>query len=132
MMALWGHSCHLQTPSAPSQGAMSVDSITDLSDNASELLEALQLSHPHELDPRRSRGKKKPLSLNPISWQVPRIVDRCCTHLETHGKGWKSSRCGHWDILAWPPPGWEEAPALVGIVGVTRRLGSMVLEVFQP
>ncbi|XP_068061195.1 rho GTPase-activating protein 36 isoform X1 [Anomalospiza imberbis] len=67
------------------RGAMSVDSITDLSDNASELLEALQLSHPHELDPRRSRGKKKPLSLNPITWQVPRIVDRCCTHLETHG-----------------------------------------------
>ncbi|KAF2976403.1 hypothetical protein EK904_002296 [Melospiza melodia maxima] len=67
------------------RGAMSVDSITDLSDNASELLEALQLSHPHELDPRRSRGKKKQLSLNPITWQVPRIVDRCCTHLETHG-----------------------------------------------
>ncbi|KAL9836990.1 rho GTPase-activating protein 36 isoform 3-T4 [Geothlypis trichas] len=67
------------------RGAMSVDSITDLSDNASELLEALQLSHPHELDPCRSRGKKKQLSLNPITWQVPRIVDRCCTHLETHG-----------------------------------------------
>ncbi|XP_008639445.1 PREDICTED: rho GTPase-activating protein 36 [Corvus brachyrhynchos] len=67
------------------RGAMSVDSITDLSDDTSELLEALQLSHPHELDPRRSRGKKKALSLNPISWQVPRIVDRCCTHLETHG-----------------------------------------------
>ncbi|RMB98212.1 hypothetical protein DUI87_25115 [Hirundo rustica rustica] len=67
------------------RGAMSVDSITDLSDNASKLLEALQLSHPHELDPRRSRGKKKTLSLNPITWQVPRIVDRCCTHLETHG-----------------------------------------------
>lgn len=70
-----------------------MDSITDLSDNASKLLEALQLSHPHELDPRRSRGKKKPLSLNPITWQVPRIVDRCCTHLETHGKGWKNSLC---------------------------------------
>ncbi|XP_074407975.1 rho GTPase-activating protein 36 [Zonotrichia albicollis] len=67
------------------RGAMSVDSITELSDNTSELLEALQLSHPHELDPRRSRGKKKQLSLNPITWQVPRIVDRCCTHLETHG-----------------------------------------------
>ncbi|XP_053811399.1 rho GTPase-activating protein 36 isoform X2 [Vidua chalybeata] len=67
------------------RGAMSVDSITDLSDNASKLLEALQLSHPHELDPRRSQGKKKPLSLNPITRQVPRIVDRCCTHLETHG-----------------------------------------------
>ncbi|XP_030128627.2 rho GTPase-activating protein 36 isoform X1 [Taeniopygia guttata] len=67
------------------RGAMSVDSITDLSDNTSELLEALQLSHAHELDSRRSRGKKRPLSLNPITWQVPRIVDRCCTHLETHG-----------------------------------------------
>ncbi|XP_054244536.1 rho GTPase-activating protein 36 [Indicator indicator] len=66
------------------RGAMSVDSITDLSDNASKLLEALQLSHPHELDPRRSLGKKM-LSLNPISWQVPRIVDRCCKHIETHG-----------------------------------------------
>ncbi|XP_066189947.1 rho GTPase-activating protein 36 [Sylvia atricapilla] len=78
--ALLDRSCWSQR-----RGAMSVDSITDLSDNTSKLLEALQLSHPHELDPRRSRGKKKPLSLNPISWQVPRIVDRCCTHLETHG-----------------------------------------------
>ncbi|XP_064015333.1 rho GTPase-activating protein 36 [Pogoniulus pusillus] len=67
------------------RGAMSVDSITDLSDNTSKLLEALQLSHPHELDPRRSLGKKKMLSLNPISWQVPQIVDRCCKHIETHG-----------------------------------------------
>ncbi|NXS63189.1 RHG06 protein, partial [Brachypteracias leptosomus] len=66
-------------------GAMSVDSITDLSDNASKLLEALQLSHPHELDPRRGLGKKKMLSLNPITWQVPRIVDRCCKHIETYG-----------------------------------------------
>ncbi|KFW62771.1 Rho GTPase-activating protein 6, partial [Pygoscelis adeliae] len=65
-------------------GAMSVDSITDLSDNTSKLLEALQLSHPHELDARRSLGKKKMLSLNPITWQVPRIVDRCCKHIETH------------------------------------------------
>lgn len=75
----------LQTTSALSQGAMSVDSITDLSDNASKLLEALQLSHPHELDPRRSLGKEM-LSLNPITWQVPRIVDRCCEHIEAHGK----------------------------------------------
>ncbi|XP_037264353.1 rho GTPase-activating protein 36 [Falco rusticolus] len=66
------------------RGAMSVDSITDLRD-ASKLLEALQLSHPHELDPQRSLGKKKMLSLNPITWQVPRIVDRCCKHIETHG-----------------------------------------------
>uniref|UniRef100_A0A8D0KWG3 Rho-GAP domain-containing protein n=1 Tax=Strix occidentalis caurina TaxID=311401 RepID=A0A8D0KWG3_STROC len=68
-----------------SPGAMSVDSITDLSDNTSKLLEALQLSHPHELDPRRTLGKKKMLSLNPITWQVPRIVERCCKHIETHG-----------------------------------------------
>uniref|UniRef100_A0A672USP7 Uncharacterized protein n=1 Tax=Strigops habroptila TaxID=2489341 RepID=A0A672USP7_STRHB len=74
------------TTSAPLQGAMSVDSIADLSDNTSKLLEALQLSHPHELGPRRSPGKKKMLSLNPITWQVPRIVDRCCKHIETHGK----------------------------------------------
>ncbi|XP_010001776.1 PREDICTED: rho GTPase-activating protein 36 [Chaetura pelagica] len=70
---------------ANDRGAMSVDSITDLSDNTSKLLEALQLSHPHELDPRRSLGKKKMLSLNPIAWQVPRIVDRCCKHIETYG-----------------------------------------------
>ncbi|KAM6061677.1 rho GTPase-activating protein 36 isoform 2-T2 [Chlamydotis macqueenii] len=67
------------------RGAMSVDSIADLSDNASKLLEALQLSHPHELDPRRSLGKKKMLSLNPITWQVPRIVEKCCKHIEAHG-----------------------------------------------
>ncbi|XP_008937385.1 PREDICTED: rho GTPase-activating protein 6-like, partial [Merops nubicus] len=66
------------------RGAMSVDSITDLSDNASKLLEALQLSHPHELDPRRGPGKRT-LSLNPITQQVPRIVDRCCKHIEAHG-----------------------------------------------
>ncbi|KAM6354326.1 rho GTPase-activating protein 36 isoform 2-T4 [Alca torda] len=67
------------------RGAMSVDSIADLSDNTSKLLEALQLSHPHELGPRRSLGKTKMLSLNPITWQVPRIVERCCKHIETHG-----------------------------------------------
>ncbi|XP_010223973.1 PREDICTED: rho GTPase-activating protein 6-like [Tinamus guttatus] len=66
------------------RGAMSVDSISDLSDNTSKLLEALQLSHPHELDLQRRQGKKM-LSLNPITWQVPRIVDRCCQHIETHG-----------------------------------------------
>uniref|UniRef100_A0A8C9FJJ7 Rho-GAP domain-containing protein n=2 Tax=Pavo cristatus TaxID=9049 RepID=A0A8C9FJJ7_PAVCR len=67
------------------RGAMSVDCITELSGNSSKLLEALQLSHPHELDPRRNLGKKKMLSLNPITWQVPRIVDRCCKHIETYG-----------------------------------------------
>ncbi|KAM8987731.1 rho GTPase-activating protein 36 [Ara ararauna] len=67
------------------RSAMSVDSITDLSDNTSQLLEALQLSQPHELGPQRSLGKKTTLSLNPITWQVPRIVDRCCKHIEMHG-----------------------------------------------
>ncbi|XP_061862661.1 rho GTPase-activating protein 36 isoform X2 [Colius striatus] len=67
------------------RGAMSVDSITDLGDNTSKLLEALQLSHPHELGPRRSLGKKNTLSLNPLSCQVPRIVDRCCEHIESYG-----------------------------------------------
>lgn len=87
MMVYWDLvGLFLRITSAPSQGAMSVDSIADLSDNTSKLLEALQLSHPHELDPRRSLGKKKMLSLNPITWQVPRIVDRCCKHIETHGK----------------------------------------------
>uniref|UniRef100_A0A8C0HG46 Rho-GAP domain-containing protein n=1 Tax=Buteo japonicus TaxID=224669 RepID=A0A8C0HG46_9AVES len=87
----WDTSSALTEPRLPEghprqpKGAMSVDSITDLSDNTSKLLEALQLSHPHELDPRRSLGKKKMLSLNPITWQVPRIVDRCCKHIETHG-----------------------------------------------
>ncbi|NXF35309.1 RHG06 protein, partial [Nyctibius bracteatus] len=66
-------------------GAMSVDSIADLSDNTSELLEALQLSHSGELDLRRSLGKKNTLSLNPLTWQVPRVVERCCRHIETHG-----------------------------------------------
>lgn len=80
---------------------MSVDSITDLSDNTSKLLEALQLSHPHELDPRRSLGKTKMLSLNPITWQVPRIVERCCKHIETHGKRPPLSR-----QTAWPAVGW--------------------------
>ncbi|XP_074864048.1 rho GTPase-activating protein 36 isoform X2 [Carettochelys insculpta] len=67
------------------RGAVSVDSITDLGDNASRLLEALQLSHPNELDLRRTLERSKALSLNPIYRQVPRIVDRCCQHMEAHG-----------------------------------------------
>lgn len=68
------------------QGAVSVDSITDLGDNTSRLLEALQLSHPNELDLRRTLERKRMLSLNPIYRQVPRIVDRCCQHIEAYGK----------------------------------------------
>ena len=88
-----------------------MDSIAELSDNTSKLLEALQLSHPHELDPPRSLGKKKMLSLNPITWQVPRVVERCCKHIETYGKSACLSE-GHsacrgpvsWCALASPPP----------------------------
>ncbi|KAJ1199577.1 hypothetical protein NDU88_003411 [Pleurodeles waltl] len=67
------------------RGALSVDSITDLDDNHSRLLEALQLSHPNELESRRVMERNKKLSLNPIYRQVPRIVERCCQHIETYG-----------------------------------------------
>ncbi|XP_056347140.1 rho GTPase-activating protein 36 isoform X2 [Oenanthe melanoleuca] len=67
------------------RGALSVDSITELAASPSQLLEALQLCHPRELQPRRSRGAERALSLNPLGWQVPRLLDRCCAHLETHG-----------------------------------------------
>ncbi|XP_069469217.1 rho GTPase-activating protein 6-like isoform X2 [Ambystoma mexicanum] len=67
------------------RGALSVDSITDLDDNHSRLLEALQLSHPHELESRWVMERNKKLSLNPIYRQVPRIVERCCQHIETYG-----------------------------------------------
>lgn len=68
------------------QGAMSVDSITDLDDNQSRLLEALQLSLPAEAQNKKEKARDKKLSLNPIYRQVPRLVDSCCQHLEKHGK----------------------------------------------
>uniref|UniRef100_A0A8C4WM94 Rho-GAP domain-containing protein n=1 Tax=Gopherus evgoodei TaxID=1825980 RepID=A0A8C4WM94_9SAUR len=67
------------------RGGVSVDSITDLGDNTSRLLEALQLSHPNELGLRRTLERNKMLSLNPIYRQVPRVVDRCCQHIEAYG-----------------------------------------------
>lgn len=67
------------------RGGMSVDSITDLDDSQSRLLEALQLSHPHELESKRDKGRVSKLSLNPIYRQVPRIMDSCCQHIETYG-----------------------------------------------
>ncbi|MFT7802088.1 rho GTPase-activating protein 6-like [Arapaima gigas] len=68
------------------RGGLSVDSISDLVESQSRLLEALQLSHPHELDGKRVAGRSQAkLSLNPIYRQVPRVVDLCCRHLETHG-----------------------------------------------
>lgn len=68
-----------------------MDCITDLDDNQSQLLEALQLSLPVEAAGSRSRKRRdKKLSLNPIYRQVPRVVDLCCQHLERHGTCGKS------------------------------------------
>ncbi|XP_076027761.1 rho GTPase-activating protein 36 isoform X2 [Genypterus blacodes] len=74
------------------RGGLSVDSISDLVESQSRLLEALQLSHPAELDLKKSGGggssggrTQTKLSLNPIYRQVPRVLERCCGHIETHG-----------------------------------------------
>ncbi|XP_042696085.1 rho GTPase-activating protein 6 isoform X1 [Chrysemys picta bellii] len=72
-------------PRARRRGAMSVDSITDLDDNQSRLLEALQLSLPAEAQSKKEKARDKKLSLNPIYRQVPRLVDSCCQHVEKHG-----------------------------------------------
>ncbi|KAF0021616.1 hypothetical protein F2P81_026131 [Scophthalmus maximus] len=77
------------------QGGLSVDSISDLVESQSRLLEALQLSHPAELELKKSQGggggssegrTQTKLSLNPIYRQVPRVLERCCGHIETHGR----------------------------------------------
>ncbi|XP_042350564.1 rho GTPase-activating protein 6-like isoform X2 [Plectropomus leopardus] len=79
----------LSTPDAAPRtrrrGGVSVDCITDLDDNQSRLLEALQLSLPVEAAGNRKKRHDKKLSLNPIYRQVPRVVDLCCQHLEKHG-----------------------------------------------
>ncbi|XP_015219445.2 rho GTPase-activating protein 6 isoform X2 [Lepisosteus oculatus] len=72
-------------PRARRRGGMSVDSITDLDDNQSRLLEALQLSLPAETPSKKEKQRDKKLSLNPIYRQVPRLVDSCCQHLEKYG-----------------------------------------------
>lgn len=64
---------------------MSVDSITDLDDNQSRLLEALQLSLPAETANKKEKQQDKRLSLNPIYRQVPHVLDSCCQHLEKYG-----------------------------------------------
>ncbi|XP_054644190.1 rho GTPase-activating protein 6-like isoform X2 [Dunckerocampus dactyliophorus] len=73
-------------PRTRRRGGVSVDCITDLDDNQSQLLEALQLSLPvdNAVGSRKKRHDKK-LSLNPMYPQVPRIVELCCQHLESHG-----------------------------------------------
>ncbi|XP_020490123.1 rho GTPase-activating protein 6 [Labrus bergylta] len=72
-------------PRTRRRGGVSVDCITDLDDNQSRLLEALQLSLPAEATDTRKKRHEKKLSLNPIYRQVPRVVDLCCQHLETYG-----------------------------------------------
>ncbi|KAM9718389.1 rho GTPase-activating protein 36 isoform 1-T1 [Menidia menidia] len=70
------------------RGGLSVDSISDLVESQSRLLEALQLSHPAELELKKSPSEGRTqakLSLNPIYRQVPRVVERCCSHIENHG-----------------------------------------------
>ncbi|XP_034741531.1 rho GTPase-activating protein 6-like isoform X3 [Etheostoma cragini] len=72
-------------PRTRRRGGVSVDCITDLDDNQSRLLEALQLSLPVEAVGNRKKHHDTKLSLNPIYRQVPRVVDLCCQHLEKHG-----------------------------------------------
>ncbi|XP_029382702.1 rho GTPase-activating protein 36 isoform X1 [Echeneis naucrates] len=74
------------------RGGLSVDSISDLVESQSRLLEALQLSHPAELELKKAAGNgssegrtQTKLSLNPIYRQVPRVLERCCSHIENHG-----------------------------------------------
>ncbi|XP_048859853.1 rho GTPase-activating protein 6-like isoform X2 [Brienomyrus brachyistius] len=68
------------------RGGLSVDSISDLVESQSCLLEALQLSHPYELDGKRAADRAQArLSLNPIYRQVPRLLELCCGHIEAHG-----------------------------------------------
>ncbi|KAM8857779.1 rho GTPase-activating protein 6 [Synchiropus picturatus] len=71
-------------PRTRRRGGVSVDCITDLDDNQSQLLEALQLSLPAETAGSRKKSGDKKLSLNPIYRQVPRVVELCCQHLEQH------------------------------------------------
>ncbi|XP_041115101.1 rho GTPase-activating protein 6-like isoform X3 [Polyodon spathula] len=72
-------------PRTRRRGGMSVDSITDLDDSQSRLLEALQLSLPAEAQSKKEKQRDKKLSLNPIYRQVPRLVDSCCQYLEKYG-----------------------------------------------
>ncbi|XP_064184503.1 rho GTPase-activating protein 36 isoform X1 [Anguilla rostrata] len=75
-----------KTSRAHRRGGLSVDSISDLVESQSRLLEALQLSHPNELDIKKATGRAQTkLSLNPIYRQVPRVVERCCCHIEAYG-----------------------------------------------
>lgn len=72
-------------PRARRRGAVSVDSITDLDDDPSRLLEALQLSLPTAAPGKKHKARAQRLGLNPVCRQVPRLVDSCCDHLERHG-----------------------------------------------
>ncbi|KAM9406281.1 rho GTPase-activating protein 36 isoform 2-T2 [Salvelinus alpinus] len=78
------------------RGGLSVDSISDLVESQSRLLEALQLSHPAELELKKTAAgaggrTQTKLSLNPIYRQVPRVLERCCCHIERHGETQRSA-----------------------------------------
>ncbi|KAG7227647.1 hypothetical protein INR49_029408 [Caranx melampygus] len=59
-----------RAPQTRRRGGVSVDCITDLDDNQSRLLEALQLSLPEEAAGNRKKRRDKKLSLNPIYRQM--------------------------------------------------------------
>ncbi|XP_048884639.1 LOW QUALITY PROTEIN: rho GTPase-activating protein 36 [Brienomyrus brachyistius] len=80
------HTLLENAPRVHRRGGLSVDCISDLVESQSRLLEALQLSHPNELDIRKAAGRTQAkLSLNPIYRQVPRVVERCCHHIQIYG-----------------------------------------------
>lgn len=71
-----------------------MDSISDLVESQSRLLEALQLSHPNELDIKKATGRTQAkLSLNPIYRQVPRVLERCCSYIEAYGEPHPQGSC---------------------------------------
>lgn len=92
------------------QGGLSVDSISDLVESQSRLLEALQLSHPAELELIKSPGgsssegrTQTKLSLNPIYRQVPRVLERCCSHIETYGEDSSPPNFHPFSVIYWSP-----------------------------
>ncbi|KAJ8405829.1 hypothetical protein AAFF_G00312660 [Aldrovandia affinis] len=73
-------------PAAPQEPNTCPSSSIPLHKRLWALRRALQLSHPYELEGKRSTGRAQAqLSLNPIYGQVPRILEHWCRHIEAHG-----------------------------------------------